>query len=65
MGELLKTEELAQRLQVKPDTIRRWVRRGLLPVMRISPKVFRFDLIEVLATLRDRGMELGGPRRYI
>ena len=29
MQDLLKTEDLTRRLQVRPDTIRRWVRREL------------------------------------
>jgi predicted site-specific integrase-resolvase len=55
MGEIVTTEDLAARLQVRPDTIRRWVGRGLIPVLRVSPKVIRFDLAEVLRVLRERG----------
>jgi len=55
MQDLLKTEDLARRLQVRPDTIRRWVRSGLIPVLRVSPKVMRFDLAEVLRVLQERG----------
>ena len=56
MQELLKTIDLARRLQVRPNTIRRWVRRGLIPVLRVSPKVMRFDLAAVLHALQDRGI---------
>jgi len=55
MQDLLKTEDLARRLRVRPDTIRRWVRGGLIPVLRVSPKVMRFDLAEVVRALQERG----------
>jgi excisionase family DNA binding protein len=60
MGDILTTEGLARRLQVRPDTIRRWVHRGLVPVLRVSPKVMRFDLAEVMRALQERGR--GGGR---
>jgi len=63
MRELLTTEEVAARLRVRPDTIRRWVRRGLIPVLRVSPKVMRFDLAEVVRAFQEHGRGTdGGPR---
>ncbi|MGH2496723.1 MAG: helix-turn-helix domain-containing protein [Ktedonobacteraceae bacterium] len=41
---LLTVEDVAQRLQIKPDTVRRWIRTGKLPAielggrLRIDPK---------------------------
>lgn len=48
---LLTTEELAERLQVQPDTVREWSRRGRVPVIRITPKVVRYDYAAVLSEL--------------
>ena len=55
MGAIVKTDELARQLGVTPETVRRWARRGLIPSMRVSPKVIRFDVDEVTRVLRDRG----------
>ncbi len=55
MGKLLTTRQLAAQLQVSPDTVRSWVRSGLIPEVRLSPKVRRFDPAEVLRALRERG----------
>lgn len=49
--ELLTTQELVARLRVSPETIRAWARRGLIPTLRISPKVIRYDLAAVLAAI--------------
>ncbi len=50
--DLLTVVELADRLQVRPSTIRSWTRSGRLPVLRLSPKVVRYDLEQVVAALR-------------
>jgi excisionase family DNA binding protein len=49
---LLVREELAARLRVSPRTIQAWVRNGLIPVIRISSKVLRFDWDDVVAALK-------------
>jgi hypothetical protein len=49
--ELLRAEELARRLDVKPATIRAWSRKGLIPSVRVTPKVIRFDVAAVLDAL--------------
>jgi len=51
MAELLKRHQLAQKLQVSPRTVDAWARRGRIPSIRLSRKVIRFDLEEVLAAL--------------
>lgn len=53
--ELLTAVELAARLRVRPNTIRDWSRRGLIPTYRISPKVVRYDVVAVIESL-------GAPR---
>ena len=52
--ELLTAEELAERLRVRPSTIRLWAREGLIPVVKIGAKVLRFDVADVLAALKGR-----------
>lgn len=53
MRELLTAAQLAERLKVRPSTVREWARSGKIPEHRLSPKVRRFDLAEVLSC-RDR-----------
>jgi DNA-binding transcriptional MerR regulator len=53
-ADLLTADELAGRLQVRPSTIRQWARRGLIPTVRISPKVVRYDLASVVVAVTKR-----------
>jgi excisionase family DNA binding protein len=50
--DLLTSAELADRLRVKPSTILEWQRSGRIPSIRLSHKVLRFSLAEVLAALK-------------
>ena len=52
VGRLVTPEGLAAELSLKPRTIREWALKGKIPCLRISPKVLRFDLDEVLASLK-------------
>lgn len=56
---LLTTTELAERLNVSPSTIRKWVKRGLIPEIVISPNVRRFEFTAVLNAFRE-GLLKGG-----
>lgn len=49
--DLLTTSEIAKRVKVSPTTIRSWTRRGLIPAVRLSRKVIRFNLDAVLAAV--------------
>jgi excisionase family DNA binding protein len=49
--ELLTARELAKRLRVSPETVRAWARRGCIPMLRLSPKVIRYNAEAVLAVL--------------
>ena len=49
---LLKASELAEVLGVKPETVRRWTREGRIPEIRLSCKVRRFDLAQVLMVFK-------------
>lgn len=42
---------LAEAIRVSPRTIDNWVRAGL-PHLKLSPRMVRFDLAEVLAWMR-------------
>lgn len=46
--------ELATILSVTPETVRKWRRAGVIPAITINRTTIRFDVQEVLATLRDR-----------
>ena len=52
---LLTATELAREISVARDTVRLWARRGWIPEIRVSHKVRRFWLPDVLAALRARG----------
>lgn len=51
--ELLTADEVADRLQLRPSTIRRWARDGRIPAVRVTAKVVRYDLAEVLRAIRE------------
>ena len=61
--QLLTPEELANRLKVRPSTIRQWGREGLIPVVKIGAKILRFDLADVLDTLKHPGAECAAVER--
>lgn len=58
--ELLNATQLAHRLGVRPSTVQRWHRAGLIPSTRLTAKVIRFDLEAVIAALSARSREGGG-----
>ena len=55
--ELLTVEEVAQRVKVTPETVRRWLRMKRLPGFRLSDKagwrVQASDLGQFLARLKE------------
>ncbi len=52
MSELLTAAELAVKLRVRPTTIREWTRDKLIPAVRITPKVIRYDPDAVMRALQ-------------
>jgi excisionase family DNA binding protein len=55
-GELLDPEELAAKLKVPPTWVYEQSRQGKIPTHRIG-KYIRFDLEEVLTSLRNKNQE--------
>jgi excisionase family DNA binding protein len=51
--DLLTAEDLAARLRSRPSTIRRWARAGRIPAVRVTAKVVRYDLAEVMRAMRE------------
>lgn len=49
--EIVTASELANRLRLKPETIRIWARKGLIPSLHPTPKTLRFDMESVLAAM--------------
>lgn len=62
MEHLLTAAELARHLKLSPDTIKAWAREGIIPAIRITPKVIRYDLEKVNAALHLRSNERGGDQ---
>jgi predicted site-specific integrase-resolvase len=62
--DLLTATELAKWIGVKPETIFGWHRKGRIPARRLSHKVLRFCLSEVIEALENgsRYEAEGGPR---
>jgi excisionase family DNA binding protein len=54
MERWLRSKELAGFLGVQPDTVRRWARAGMIPAVRISRRVMRFEPDQVVRALRRR-----------
>jgi len=52
--EFLTAAELAGRLRVQLETIRRWTRNSIIPAIRVTGKVVRYDPVEVERALRKR-----------
>jgi excisionase family DNA binding protein len=55
LPDLLTTKEAAQRLGVKPPTIRRWVNDGLLDAVRLPSGRLRFNPEVILRAMSARG----------
>ncbi|MEX0642287.1 MAG: helix-turn-helix domain-containing protein [Pirellulales bacterium] len=54
MNELLTVGEIAERLRIRPATVRQWAREGLIPRVKINAKITRYDLADVLSALKSR-----------
>jgi hypothetical protein len=58
-SDLLTAVELADRLGLRPGTILAWHRRGKIPARKLSHKVLRFNLGDVLTALESQRPPIG------
>lgn len=65
MEQLLTADEVAERLRLRPETVKLWTREGLIPAIRITGKVIRYDFAQVEAALKRRSdqRKQGGCQR--
>lgn len=63
MAALLTAQQMASELGLRPGTVKRWARSGIIPSLRLSGKVVRFDSDAVQRVLRERANDMKGPRR--
>jgi DNA-binding CsgD family transcriptional regulator len=52
LGTLVTAEEIARLIGIAPRTVRHWGRMGKIPRVKITAKVVRFDLGDVLKALK-------------
>lgn len=50
---LLKMKDVAERLQVHPLTVKRWVREGKLKVLRFGARTVRIEPAELYRFMRE------------
>jgi len=56
MGRTLTIQQAADKLQVRPNTVRRWIRRGRIPGCKIG-RIFRIPEEELERVLSGRSAE--------
>lgn len=49
--EFKDTKELAEILNVHPETVRRWVKAKRIPYIKVGKRDFRFDVEKVIEAL--------------
>lgn len=59
--ELLTADDMADRLRVRPSTIRRWARDGRIPKVQLTPKVVRYDFAAVVRAMTNGQEPRGVP----
>jgi predicted site-specific integrase-resolvase len=58
-NDLVTADEVGQRLRVRPGTVLAWYREGRIPARKLSHKVLRFSLANVLAALEGQQTDRG------
>lgn len=56
MTAFVTAEEIGMSIGVKAATVKRWARDGLIPSLRLTGRVLRFDPAAVERTLRERAI---------
>ena len=49
----MTADEIAEKLRLRPRTVHLWAKAGKLPSMKLSPKVRRFCLADVMRAIRE------------
>jgi predicted site-specific integrase-resolvase len=57
MSGLITAEQLAEELSLRPGTVKRWTQEGIIPCLRLSGKVVRYDPDEVAQSLKKKALE--------
>lgn len=57
VNEFLTAEQVGHRLNLSPQTVKKWAAKGKIPYLRISPKVLRFEWHEVKQAIYGGGHE--------
>lgn len=60
MADIIAPKELARRLSITPATLRKWVRAGIVPEIKVSATVRRFDFEAVVAALEKSSRSQNG-----
>lgn len=60
--DVLTTREVAERLGVRPETLRKMVQRGIIPEVRLGHKVRRYIWADVVAALKAQTTPAAGGR---
>ena len=61
--DLLTVREVAERLKVNPQTVRRWIRAGILPASKVGRRQWRVTGQEVERRAEERLPELTASQR--
>lgn len=56
--QFVSAAEVGDALGVNIRTILIWARKGIIPCLRLSSRVIRFDMKEVEAALREKAIQL-------
>jgi len=51
---LIKKKELAKRLSVSPHTIDAWVQRREIPCIKVTPRLYLYEVDAVMAAIRKK-----------
>ena len=51
---LIKKKELAKRLSVSPHTIDAWVERREIPCIKVTPRLYLYEVEAVMAAIRKK-----------
>lgn len=53
-NQLLTAVELASKLKLKPETVRQWTRKKMIPCIRVTNKVIRYEFSAVVEALKSQ-----------